>query len=463
MKPLVVVGDSILDIDIEGTADRLCSEAPVPVVEVSRQWQRPGGAGLAATLAARSAWNVVLVTALGSDEPGRRLHELLAADVEVIPLELRGTTVSKTRVRVAGQSMIRLDAGDGRADESASVPELVQVLREAGAVLVSDYGRGVTDHPAIRSALCEAAQRIPLVWDPHPHGTDPVRGATLVTPNSGEAARYLPGDLPEGVRAARLADRWGAASVATTLGAAGAVLSTGNGSDPVAVPVPPSSRIGSSLRPDTCGAGDRFASAATAALLAGASVEQAVRGAVDSAARFVIAGGAAAVSTCATLSDHAGPTRPGHVLDPFELARRVRGTGGRLVATGGCFDLLHRGHVNLLRQARALGDALVVCLRSDESVRRVKGPGRPVVSAPDRARMLRELAYVDAVAVFDEPTPVAILDRLRPHVWVKGNDYAGRRLPEASVVRQHGGDVVFVPVVRGYSTTRLVEAARAQQ
>ena len=150
---------------------------------------------------------------------------------------------------------------------------------------------------------------------------------------------------------------------------------------------------------------------------------------------------------------------PQPATDAFGLAERVRDRGGRLVATGGCFDLLHPGHVSLLRQARALGDALVVCLNSDASVRALKGPGRPLVRDRDRARLLTALSFVDAVVVFDESSPAAVLERLRPHVWVKGGDYAAADLPERDVVERHGGEVVLVPTVPGYSTSRLVAAA----
>ena len=137
----------------------------------------------------------------------------------------------------------------------------------------------------------------------------------------------------------------------------------------------------------------------------------------------------------------------------------VRQHGGRIVATGGCFDLLHAGHVGLLRQARRLGDCLIVCLNSDASVRALKGPGRPLVAAPDRARVLAALECVDAVIVFDEPTPAAVLERLRPDMWVKGSDYARGELAEAPVVRRYGGEVVLLPYT-GHSTSRIVAAAR---
>ncbi|WP_107248067.1 D-glycero-beta-D-manno-heptose 1-phosphate adenylyltransferase, partial [Carbonactinospora thermoautotrophica] len=151
---------------------------------------------------------------------------------------------------------------------------------------------------------------------------------------------------------------------------------------------------------------------------------------------------------------HAERARPGRP-DPFEVVSRVRAAGGTVVATGGCFDLLHAGHVSTLRAARALGDCLVVCLNSDESVRRLKGPGRPFVPQEDRAKVLQALECVDAVLVFDEDTPEAALDRLRPDVWAKGGDYADATLPEAALLARWGGQVVVLPYVDGRSTTNL--------
>jgi D-beta-D-heptose 7-phosphate kinase/D-beta-D-heptose 1-phosphate adenosyltransferase len=458
VSPLVVIGDAMLDIDLEGTADRLCPEAPVPVVDVEREWRRPGGAGLAALLAARSTSEVALVTAVGQDTAGRALTELLGHDLEVYPLALRGGTVCKTRVRASGQSMVRLDSGDGVAGSEPLTPAVVALIRSAGAILVADYGRGVARHPEIRRLLTEVADHIPIVWDPHPRGPAPIEGVRLATPNEAEAQHFAPGHHGAAELAKILRDDWSAGSVAVTVGARGALLDDGESC--VTVPVPRVSVIARGVPADTCGAGDRFASAAAAALLDDASVPAAVATAVDAAARFVVAGGASALSTCdsATLTSHARPARTGSA---FDLAARVRERGGRLVATGGCFDLLHPGHLSLLREARGLGDALVVCLNSDDSVRRLKGPSRPIVAERDRARLLAELSSVDAVVVFGEDSPVSILDRLRPDVWVKGGDYRVADLPETPVVRRHGGDIVLIPTVRGYSTTKLVAAAHA--
>jgi D-beta-D-heptose 7-phosphate kinase/D-beta-D-heptose 1-phosphate adenosyltransferase len=454
VKPLVVLGDTLLDVDAEGTADRLCPEAPVPVVDLVARRRRPGGAGLAALLAARSAADVVLVTALGDDDAGHALTGLLEPDVTVLPLPLRGATVCKTRVRAGGQSLLRLDSGDGRATADPLPAHVRELLAEAGAVLVADYGRGLTRNPDVRRVLRELGERIPVVWDPHPRGAQPVPGIGLVTPNVAEARAVLAGPDDPAELAKLLRGHWYAGAVAVTVGARGAVLADGLGE--TAVPVPASARTPGHTAPDTCGAGDRFAAAATAALHGGADTTEAVVTAVEAAARFVADGGATALST------NDGPVPdPQPASDAFGLADRVHAEGGRLIATGGCFDLLHPGHVSLLRQARALGDALVVCLNSDESVRALKGPGRPLVRDRDRARLLTALSFVDAVAVFDEPSPTALLDRLRPDVWVKGGDYARADLTERAVVERHGGAVVLVPTVPGYSTSRLVAAAAA--
>jgi rfaE bifunctional protein nucleotidyltransferase chain/domain/rfaE bifunctional protein kinase chain/domain len=459
--PLVIVGDSLLDVDIEGEANRLSPEAPVPVVDVTRERRRPGGAGLAALLAARSGHDVILVTAIGGDDLGDALLNLLVDHVEVRALPLDGRTVCKCRIAAREVPMLRLDSGAGRARHTALPAAAGRAFTSAGAILVSDYGRGLGELPAIRQALLTEVNAVPVVWDPHPRGSAPVPGCTLVTPNAKEASLSSGVDHP-GEQGRRLCASWQARAVAVTVGRRGAVLTETEPLRTTRMPALELPKQGHG-RIDTCGAGDQFAVAATAALLHGADTPAAVQAAVTSATQFVLEGGAAGVSTVSALetsglafpmADLVGAT------DAFEVADRVRRAGGRLVATGGCFDLLHRGHISLLNQARALGDALVVCLNSDGSVRRAKGADRPLVPQEDRARVLNALAAVDGVIIFDEKTPASLLARLRPDVWVKGEDYANRILPEADVVERHGGSVVLLPVVPGYSTTRLVHSAR---
>lgn len=454
--PLVVVGDTLLDIDLEGTAERLTPDAPVPVLDRLAERPRPGGAGLAALMAARDGYDVVLVTALGDDDAGRRVEELLAG-VTVHRLRYDGPTPVKQRVRAAGQSLLRLDSGSTPGAIDDDVTGLADVLTGAGAVLVADYGRGVTSVPSLRRLLEELPRRIPLVWDPHPRGADPVPGVRLATPNESEAGLFadrIDVPLPEGggrlAAAGRRADalvaHWQAQAVAVTLGERGALLSYGEGA-PVVTPAPDVHCV------DPCGAGDRFAVRAALALGADRVPTEAIADAVVAAAEYVAAGGPASLQRPERASGGTAAS------SAEELARSVTERGGTVVATGGCFDLLHAGHVATLRSARQLGDCLVVCLNSDESVRRLKGPSRPLVPAADRARVLEALEYVDAVVVFDEDTPVEAIRRLRPHVWAKGGDYAGTEVPEAAVLREWGGQAVVLPYLEGRSTTRLVQTA----
>lgn len=458
-EPLVVIGDSMLDVDIEGTATRLSPEAPVPVVDAERIWHRPGGAGLAAVLAARVDRDVVLVTALADDADGRALLALLEeAGVAVVALPLSGSTVCKTRIRAAGQSMLRLDHGDGTAVGGELPAEVAAVVHRARAVCVADYGRGVSAHPGVRDVLAGVVERVPVVWDPHPRGAAPVPGCWLVTPNQAEAERFSERGDSDAHSAERLRQRWRADAVCVTLGAGGAVLASEAGS--VHIPVPAAAGASTGRR-DTCGAGDRFAVAATQAFGAGDDAAAAVTSAVEAASRFVATGGAVGVSRAVEVGGSPRGAGQSNALtgDVTEVRDRLRRRGGTLVATGGCFDLLHTGHVRLLHQARQLGDALVVLLNSDASVRSIKGPNRPVMAAEDRARVLAALACVDAVVIFDESSPEAALERLRPDIWVKGGDYTENDLPEAGVVRRHGGEVVLLPTVAGYSSSNLIAAA----
>lgn len=456
--PLVVVGDALLDRDVTGAVSRICPDAPVPVLDERTATDRPGGAGLAALLAVAPDTEVALVTALADDAGGARLAELLAeAGVAVYPMRLPGATAEKIRLRAGGQTLLRLDRGGEPQAPGQPSEAVLELLSRARAILVSDYGRGLARQPALRAALAETAA--PVVWDPHPRGPAAVAGARLTTPNLGEL-RGLTGDAGTGSRLStatraghELRRRWRVGAVAVTMGPDGAVLCH-SGSTPLVVP-PPSTV---EHVEDTCGAGDRFAATAALALGDGASTAEAVQAAVEAASAYVAAGGAAGLHRTPELR----PT-PSAPRTAEELVAEVRADGGTVVATGGCFDILHAGHLATLQAARRLGDCLVVCLNSDRSVRGLKGPERPVHPEQDRARLLAALDCVDAVVVFDEPTPHQVLARLRPDVWVKGGDYAGDgapELPEAELVRRWGGRVVTVPFLAGRSTTGTISAAR---
>jgi D-beta-D-heptose 7-phosphate kinase/D-beta-D-heptose 1-phosphate adenosyltransferase len=461
VKPLLVIGDALLDRDLEGRSDRDCPDAPAPVVDEQARLSRPGGAALAAALAAADGRAVTLITALGDDEPGCELAGLLeSGGVEVLDLGLAGATPEKIRVRDRGRTLVRIDRAEPGAPHGPLTAAARAAIGWAETILISDYGRGLSEQPALRDALAVAARGKDVIWDPHPRGPAPVAGVALATPNSAEAQEFAAG-APQrsfGAKAAdtwgrQLATRWRARHVCVTCGPDGAVLCGGDRS--VSVPAR------SVCDGDSCGAGDRFAAAAAGGLADGSSVIDAVRRGVQSASDFVARGGAsgwaARINSARPGQSWTQPGAPRPAPSAGTLAAAAHAQRGTVVATGGCFDLLHAGHISMLQAARALGDRLIVCLNSDASVSRLKGPGRPLVSEGDRARVLGALACVDAVAVFDEDTPRRVLAELRPDVWVKGGDYEDRNMPEREVVESWGGRVVTLPYVEGHSTSRLLK------
>jgi rfaE bifunctional protein nucleotidyltransferase chain/domain/rfaE bifunctional protein kinase chain/domain len=447
VRPLVVVGDTLLDRDVEGTVERLAPDAPVPVEDETGVRVRPGGAGLAAALAVADGRPVTLVTALAGDAPAAELRAALdRAGVDIVDLALDGATPEKIRITAGGRPLLRLDRGGADVIVGPMSAAAREAIGWAAAVLVADYGRGVAAQPSVRESLALAAPVVPIVWDPHPRGPAPVPGVRVVTPNLAEATALEPAPAGDdtaavGARGAALARRWEAQHVCVTRGARGAVLATAGGG---AHAIPAEPVTGG----DPCGAGDRFASRLAGALADGLELPEAALLAVDAATRVVAAGGAMTAALGRPADD-----------DVAQVAERVRAHGGTVVATGGCFDLLHPGHIRTLEAARSLGDCLVVCLNSDASVRRLKGAGRPIVSQEDRAAVVRALRCVDHVVIFDEDTPEAVLERLRPDVWAKGGDYTVADLPEAEVVARWGGRVELLPFLEGRSSTHLVREA----
>jgi D-beta-D-heptose 7-phosphate kinase / D-beta-D-heptose 1-phosphate adenosyltransferase len=465
-RSVVVVGDVVLDRDVVGRSERLCPDAPVPVVDVEDEVCGPGAAGLTALLCRAPDVAVTLVAPVGDDPAGAQVRELLEeAGVSVVALAQRGPTRTKTRVRSGGQSLLRLDDG-GPGDPVGGLPDAaVAAVRDADVVVVSCYGAGTTAHPEVRERLAARAADHPVLWDPHPRGGTPVPGCLLVTPNAAEAraatADAGPGAAADGSAAhdrsaspvgagdvaAQLRSQWQARAVAVTEGGRGAWVS--------ARPGPPRHVPTAEVAGDPCGAGDAFVAAAAVAVARGKGPTEAVVEAVRLAGDWVAGGGVTALRRPAP-DDPAGSTGAGE--PDLAVVHRARRAGGTVVATGGCFDILHAGHLSSLEAARALGDTLVVLLNSDASVRRLKGPTRPVQPAHDRARVLRGLACVDAVIVFDDDTPEAALADLRPDIWAKGGDYAAQDLPESALVETWGGRVVLLPYLSGRSTTAILAA-----
>ncbi|MDI3342040.1 MAG: PfkB family carbohydrate kinase [Sphaerobacter sp.] len=470
----LVIGDAMLDSYLEGTAARLCTEGPVPVVRKTAEARAPGGAAnTAANLRALGA-EVVFLGLIGPDGAGALLREALAAhgvDDGWLVTDPAVSTLHKLRILADGQYVVRFDEGDTRGGAPAARARLLAHLERAfpacDVVVVSDYGYGtVADELISRLRARRTARPCPLVVDSKALHRFRGAAATVITPNHREARLAVePGaeepaalDLAAVERLGRrLLDQIDAAHAAITLAADG-VLLLGRDGATRHLPAHPAGQA------SAVGAGDTFAAALALALAAGADVVEAARIGVDAAGLAVARQRTATVpyqDLLRRVSRRDGAGRPAsplaarrEVVARLDAARRA---GRTIVFTNGVFDILHAGHVEFLRRAKALGDLLVVGVNSDRSARRLKGPGRPFTSERDRLALVAALEPVDEVLLFDEETPAALIRALRPHLHVKGGDYADVPLPEADAVRAVGGRVVILPLVGSESTSGVID------
>jgi rfaE bifunctional protein nucleotidyltransferase chain/domain/rfaE bifunctional protein kinase chain/domain len=470
---VLIVGDALLDGWLTGAPRRLCREAPAPVLEVERTTYAGGGAANTAVNVASLGGRAVLAAALGEDPDGGRLRRRLdAAGVDHRLVPVRGRrTLAKRRLVADEQIMLRFDEGDSGPLPEKVVTALVETVTAAldegvDAVVVADYGGGGVDD-TVRALLARRRDDIPLLvvdaHDPRPWAS--VR-PDLVTPSFTEACRLLQCDSDVlGARRAewlagqadRLLALAGAPMVAVTLDADGTVVLTRQ-LEPIRTYAQPA------LASHTAGAGDAYVAAFTLALAARAPLADAAEVA-QFAATAATRGRAPGTAVCDARgllevggeSDQAALS----VADLVAAVSEHRKQGRRIVFTNGCFDVLHRGHVGYLAQARRLGDVLIVAVNSDDSVRRLKGPERPVNPVEDRVAVLAALACVDHVVVFEEDNPTNLIALVRPDLYVKGGDYTPELIPEAPLVRELGGEVLTLDYLPDRSTTKLIGRIRS--
>jgi D-beta-D-heptose 7-phosphate kinase/D-beta-D-heptose 1-phosphate adenosyltransferase len=467
LRRVLVVGDVMLDRYIRGEVVRISPEAPVPVVRVVEETHRPGGAANVAVNLARLGARAVVAGFVGADEGG----EMLRAGLREQGVEARLVlcrdfpTTSKVRVLGGGQQMLRLDRERTDQRQVEEYEQLWRLAREAletcDALVLSDYAKGGLTIEGCRELIGAArAAGKPVLVDPKHEDFSRYWGATTVCPNLSELRRAAKLET-EGLDAAldaaeRMVTELGLEFLTVTLGEMGIAL------------VRPGQRelVKAEARQvfDVSGAGDTVIATLALAACSGLTPEVGVE--VANAAAGIVVGkvGTAPVEKhelIAALTPEIGLHAQGKVVDRAELQCRLmlwRQNHERIVFTNGCFDLLHVGHVALVERARGFGARLVVAMNSDASVRRLKGPGRPIVGEQERARLLAALAAVDAVVVFDEKTPLELILDVRPDVLVKGGDYAAEDVVGAREVQSWGGQVEIVPLVEGISTTRLIAA-----
>ena len=480
LKPLrvLVAGEVILDRYIMGDVARVSPEAPIPILQVSRIEERPGNAGFVmANLRALGA-QVSALSVVGADRNGELLREMfsdLGIDTRSVLVDPDRPTIVKERMlgsvqsaNRATQQLLRVDREAPHAlspaKERALTRHLARELRQADGVLISDINKGLLT-PGLLRALIDGARRrgIPVIVDPRlSEDLSIYRGATALTPNRYET---------EFATGARLADRsaWMRAAdelmrrlkldaCLVTLDRDGMYLTERHGPHTY-IPTTPRAVY------DVTGAGDVVLAVFGLFAIAGLSFASAARLANLAAGIEVSRLGTGIVSRedlARALSP--GPASAQRKIVPIEELRpvleRQRGAGRRVVFTNGCFDLLHAGHVEMLSFARAQGDTLVVGVNSDRSVRLIKGDGRPIYPAAERALILAALEVVDHVVVFDETRAKRIVRAIRPDVLVKGEDWRGKPVDGQAFIESYGGRVALAPLLPGYGTTLTIDRLR---
>jgi D-beta-D-heptose 7-phosphate kinase/D-beta-D-heptose 1-phosphate adenosyltransferase len=468
---VLCVGDVMLDRFVYGVVNRISPEAPVPVLRQTRTASMPGGAANVARNLASLGLQAIIIGAVGTDEAGIELNELLehsaGISARLVPLKERPTTL-KTRLVAGGQQLLRLDAEEVGAPNTSGEQSIIAAIKDlvptVSAVLISDYAKGLlTD--AIVSALLSAAARhgVPVIADPK--GKDFARyGAVdILKPNAGElgAAMELPTATTSEVELAlETAQRRLPAKAIVVTRAAQGMSYIADGSE--------CGHVTGKAREvfDVSGAGDTSLAALGAAIVAGATLEEAVNVAILASGIAVGKSGTATVSASELLDAvqlSGGPQRAGTLTVDAMVGQieRWREGGLRIGFTNGVFDILHPGHVRVLEESRSRCDRLVVGLNSDASVKRLKGAERPVNSEQSRAQVLCGLAAVDGVVIFEEDTPLNLITALKPDVLVKGGDYTRDTIVGADLVEARGGEVFVVPLVPGQSTTSIIARSRS--
>lgn len=472
---VAVLGDVMFDRFVMGETERISPEAPIPVIKVLREQAMLGGAGNVARNVASMGGQALLIGLVGADEAGVEV-EAAAARVAGLTAALvrdacRPTTL-KTRFLAQGQQLLRVDRETSAPATGAVAEDLLRsasrAIETASLLVLSDYAKGVLSPMVLDRVMALVRERgCAVIADPKQRDMRCYAGASLITPNAAEAAAAtgISCDTDDGVVAAahRIGEVVGCRHVIVTRGSKGMSVVDISGREG-------SIHLPAMLREvhDVSGAGDTVVAALALAIGAGAPMAIAASIANIAAGIAVSHRGTAAVTAAELVAAAqqqtglSGTTKIVSRTAAAHMAQRWREAGNRVVFTNGCFDLLHPGHIRLLQRAKAEGDRLIVALNSDASVRRLKGSSRPIQNEDARAFVMASMEHVDLVIVFDEDTPLAVIEEIRPDVLAKGADYTEAQVVGGNLVRASGGRIVLVPLEPGHSTTAaIVRAARA--
>ena len=456
---VVVAGDVMLDQYLFGATSRISPEAPVPVVHVQKTDDRPGGAANVAVNLASLDVKTRLIGAVGNDTAATTLEMLLTGqgiDCDFARVGDR-PTITKTRVQSRGQQLIRLDQENAaQLRDSALVDTLAGAVVGAGAVVLSDYGKGSLTDVSRMIALCREAG-VPVLVDPKGREFEKYRGATLLTPNQGEfeaVAGHCDSDAELAARGWQMVEDLELTALLVTRSEKGMMLLE-SGNEPLFLSTQAREVY------DVTGAGDTVIATLAGALASGQSLASASALANIAAGLVVRKIGVATVTPgeIQVALHQRGQGGRGLVSrdELLVLVGEARARNERIVMTNGCFDILHAGHVAYLEEAKSLGDRLIVAVNDDDSVRQLKGDSRPINALEDRMLVLAGLAAVDWVVPFADDTPAELIAAVLPDVLVKGGDYQPEEIAGGREVLQNGGEVRVLSFRHGHSTSRIIE------
>lgn len=462
---VAVIGDIMLDEYIIGDTDRISPESPVPVIREERRSCVPGGASNVAVNIHALGADVTLLGVVGADADGDKLiAELNARGIgtgSIYRTQNRPTT-RKTRLIARGSQMLRVDNETTEPIDEDTAKRLSTLIEEADAdvIVVSDYAKGVVT-PDLMSRLTSLSGRI--VVDPKSPDFGLYRSCYVIKPNHREILQATGLTNPDAdeleVGCRSLMEAHDVAALLVTMGPQGMVLYE-RGRPPY--------HIKSRAREvyDVTGAGDTVAAVMAGALSAGVSLQDSCEIA-NMAAGLVVGKRQTATVTCREILEYAfGVTASEKIIPLPELLDRIediRKDGLKIVFTNGCFDLLHVGHISYLNEARRLGDVLIVGLNTDRSIRALKGPSRPIIPEEERSHVLAALESVNYVVLFDEDTPVNLIEKIRPDILVKGADYTREEVVGYDIVESYGGQVKLIELTGGASTSAIIERIRNSQ
>ncbi len=464
---VLVVGDLILDEYIWGGVSRISPEAPVPILDTRSETLSLGGAANVANNLVALGCEVLLVGAIGQDEKGDRLLALIKSrgiQTEGIFRFVHRPTTSKIRVVAHNQQILRIDKEDKRPITEKTEKKIVEFIKKVlpglDGVICSDYQKGILTQKIIKTVVAGAKKhKKRVIVDPKSADFTLYQGASVLTPNQKEVERSVP------IKINNEEDLERAAEYLLSLTRAEALLIT-RGKDGMVLyrnkekPV----RIATEAKEvfDVTGAGDTVVSVFGMCAFVGFEFPEAAW-LSNMAAGIVVGKLGTAVVTLEEINEFLREEmlRTSHTVLKLDELKKVtslaKSVDKTVVFTNGCFDIIHGGHIEFLEKARALGDVLVVGLNSDASVRRIKGPDRPIKSEKERANILSALKYIDYITIFDEPTPENLIREIRPDILVKGNDYKIDEVVGREIVEGYGARVELIPIVKGLSTTNTVE------